>query len=91
MAARLEAALRSLSLEAARLRRGKLRGHPGVFTRALDDPTPAWIACHIEHGREGQRNAILRSFRGRALRAVLSQVSGSNRQASASGTGKIVR
>ncbi len=55
-----------LALEAARFRRGKLRGDPGVFTRALDDPTPAWIARYIEHGREGERNSILRSFRGGA-------------------------
>ena len=66
MAATLEAALRIWHLEAARFRGGKLRGDPGVFTRALDDPTPAGISCHIEHGREGERNSILRGFRGGA-------------------------
>ena len=60
-----------VSLEAARLGRRHLSRNPGVLARALDDASPARVARHVQHRREGQSDAILRRLLGRGARRFL--------------------
>ena len=62
------------SLEAAGLGRRHLASNPSVFAGALDDAAPARVARHVKHRREGQRNAILRSFFGGDARRFLPKI-----------------
>src|SRR5271168_4350533 len=64
------------ALEAARLRRGDLRRHPGVFAWALDDASPARVARYVEHRRKRQGDAVLRSLRGCGARRLLPEFRG---------------
>ncbi len=64
------------SLETPRLRRRHLGRDPGVFARALDNASPAWIARHVEHRRKGQGDAILRRLFGGGARGFLPKVRG---------------
>ena len=60
-------------LEAPHLGPGVERPQPGVFAEAFGDPSPAWIAGHVEHGREGQGDAVGRGLDGGGAGGLLPQ------------------
>ena len=62
----------------------------GSSPGALGDPPPARVARHVEHRREGQREAVGRRLDGGGAGRALPK-SGSNAAASASGIGNTVR
>ena len=63
------------------------RCDPGVLAGALDDASPARIARHVEHRREGQGDAILRRLLGGDARRFLPKV-GSEQAGFRQGDGK---
>ena len=59
------------ALEAADLRSGESGADARVFARAFDDASPARIARDVEHGGEGEIDAVRRGLAGRRARRAL--------------------
>ena len=62
------------SLEAAHLGLGEARREPGILAGAFGDAAPARIAADVEHGREGEREALGRRFERGDARGALPQI-----------------